>query len=408
VHWVPILSALRRNKVGATLIALQIALTLAVLCNALFIIQQRTAQSRRPSGVGDEASVFIIDNRWVDEGSDLAGREQADLAALRALPQVADATVSNVHPLGGPVWSEAMLLNPDKPRSGVQAMIYMMDDHGLDTLGLRLVAGRNFHPADVVNRHGLADHAGGTLPGIIITQAAAQRLSARGSVLGRKVLIVPDGVSTTIIGIVDQLMSTPLAGNAPFSQNSIILPYRWADAQIFYVVRARPGQRRAAMAAARSKLYDVSTQRIITDMQTLSESRLDAYRGDRGLAFLMEIVCAILLVVTAFGIVGLTSYWVAQRRRQIGIRRALGATRGAILRHFQSENLLIAGAGVVLGVLLAIVANLWVVRSVALSRLPLVYPLIGVVAMLLLGQLAVLWPALRASAVAPASAARSA
>jgi putative ABC transport system permease protein len=122
----------------------------------------------------------------------------------------------------------------------------------------------------------------------------------------------------------------------------------------------------------------------------------------------MEIVCAILLVITAFGIVGLTSYWVAQRRRQIGIRRALGATRGAILRHFQSENLLIAGAGVVLGVLLAIVANLWVVRSVALTRLPLVYPLIGVVAMLLLGQLAVLWPALRASAVAPASAARSA
>ncbi|HWG77230.1 MAG TPA: FtsX-like permease family protein [Steroidobacteraceae bacterium] len=408
MHWVPILCALRHNKVGATLIALQIALTLAVLCNALFIIQQRTAQSRRPSGVGDEASVFIISNRWVVNSDDLPAREQTDLAALRSLPEVADATVSNDHPLGGPVWSEAMLLNPDMPRSGVQSMVYMMDDHGLDTLGLRLVAGRNFSPADVVNRHGLADHAGGTLPGIIITQAAAKRLSATGSVLGHTVLIVPDGISTRIIGIVDQLMSTPFAGNAPFSQNSIILPYRWADAQIFYVVRARPGQLGAAMVAARSKLYDISTQRIITGMQTLSDSRLDAYRGDRGLAFLMEVVCAILLVVTAFGIVGLTSYWVAQRRRQIGIRRALGATRGAILRHFQSENLLISGAGVAVGVLLAIAANLWVVRSVALARLPFLYPLIGVAAMLLLGQLAVLWPALRASAVPPASAARSA
>lgn len=407
MHWGPILSALGRNKVGATLIALQIALTLAVLCNALFVIQQRTAQSRRLSGVSDEGSVFIISNRWVDQTQDSAAREQTDLAALRSLPQIADATVSNDHPLGGPVMAEMLLLNPDQPRSGVPSMIYMVDDHGLDTLGLKLVAGRNFHGAEIVDRRGLGDQAV-SLPGVIITQAVAHRLSASGSVLGRTALIVPDGTSAPIIGIVDQFMSTPLAGNAPFSQNSMLLPYRWADAQVFYLVRARPGQLRAAMSAARSKLYDISSQRIVTGMQTLTEARRDAYRGDHGLAFIMEVVCAILLAVTAFGIVGLTSYWVAQRRRQIGIRRALGATRGAILRHFQSENLMISGAGVIVGVVLAIVANLWVLRSVALARLPLIYPLIGVVAMLLLGQLAVLWPALRASAVPPASAARSA
>ncbi len=407
MHWGPILSALRRNKVGAALIALQIAVTLAVLCNALFIIEQRTAQARRASGVSDESDVFVISNRWVDSSGDLAGREQTDLAGLRSLPEVVDATVSNDHPLGGPVMAEVLLLDPDKPRSGVPSMVYMVDDRGLDTLGLRLVAGRNFHPSEIVDRHGLGDKAS-SLPGVIITQAAAHRLQASGSVLGRTVLIVPDNTPAPIIGIVDELMSTPLAGNAPFSQNSMLLPYRWADAQIFYDVRARPGQLQAAMAAARSKLYAISSARIVTGMQPLSQLRRDAYRGDRGLAFIMEVVCGILLAITAFGIVGLTSYWIAQRRRQIGIRRALGATRGAILRHFQGENLLIAGAGVVIGVLLAIGANLWVLRSVALARLPLIYPLIGVVAMLLLGQLAVLWPALRASAVPPASAARSA
>jgi putative ABC transport system permease protein len=357
--------------------------------------------------VGDESNVFVINNRWVDASGDLAGREQADLAALRSLPEVADATVSNDHPLGGPVMVELLLLDPDKPRAGVPSMVYMLDDHGLDTLGLRLVAGRNFHPTEIVDRRGLGDKAA-SLPGVIITRAVAHRLQASGSVLGRTALIIPDGTSAPIIGIVDELMSTPLAGNAPISQASMLLPYRWADAQIFYDVRARPGQLRAAMAAARSKLYEINSQRILTDIQPLSEARRDAYRGDRGLAFIMEVVCGILLAVTAFGIIGLTSYWIAQRRRQIGIRRALGATRGAILRHFQTENLLIAGAGVIIGVLLAIGANLWVLRSVALARLPLVYPLIGVVAMLLLGQLAVLWPALRASAVPPASAARAA
>ncbi|HEY7929369.1 MAG TPA: ABC transporter permease, partial [Steroidobacteraceae bacterium] len=232
MHWGPILSALRRNKVGAALIALQIAVTLAVLCNALFIIEQRTAQARRASGVSDESDVFVISNRWVDSSGDLAGREQTDLAGLRSLPEVVDATVSNDHPLGGPVMAEVLLLDPDKPRSGVPSMVYMVDDRGLDTLGLRLVAGRNFHPSEIVDRHGLGDKAS-SLPGVIITQAAAHRLQASGSVLGRTVLIVPDNTPAPIIGIVDELMSTPLAGNAPFSQNSMLLPYRWADAQIF-------------------------------------------------------------------------------------------------------------------------------------------------------------------------------
>ena len=116
---------------------------------------------------------------------------------------------------------------------------------------------------------------------------------------------------------------------------------------------------------------------------------------------------AILLVITSFGILGLTSYWVAQRRRA-SIRRALGATRGAILRYYQLENLLIAAAGSLLGVGFAVAANLWLLREQrALSRLPFLYPLVGVAAMLVIGQVAVLWPAARASAVPPAEATRT-
>jgi putative ABC transport system permease protein len=122
----------------------------------------------------------------------------------------------------------------------------------------------------------------------------------------------------------------------------------------------------------------------------------------------MAVISAILLGVTAFGILGLTSYWVSQRRRQIGIRRALGATAGNIVRYFQTENLLIVGAGSVLGILLGLAANLWMIRSVALVRLPLPYLIVGTIVVLVLGQIAVLWPALRASAVPPAIAARSA
>ena len=123
---------------------------------------------------------------------------------------------------------------------------------------------------------------------------------------------------------------------------------------------------------------------------------------------MLGVVCGALILVTGFGIVGLTSYWVSQRRRQIGIRRALGATRHAIVRYFQTENLLIAGAGSAAGVGLAVALNLWMVGSFEMERLNFGYAVIGAVLVLLLGQVSVLWPALRASAIPPAMATRNA
>src|SRR3954468_5800619 len=97
----PILSSLRRNKVGALLIALQIALTLAVLCNALFIVWEQIALSRAPTGIAEESNTFFMSNQWIGGTADLGARVQGDLTALRALLQVADVTVSPSRPLGG-------------------------------------------------------------------------------------------------------------------------------------------------------------------------------------------------------------------------------------------------------------------------------------------------------------------
>jgi putative ABC transport system permease protein len=133
-----------------------------------------------------------------------------------------------------------------------------------------------------------------------------------------------------------------------------------------------------------------------------------AYRDDRGLSLFLTVVTSCLLGVTAAGIVGLTSYWVAKRKRQIGIRRALGATRGAIVWYFLGENLMITLVGVAAGTFLAIALNLWVISAFALPRMPVVYLAAGTVALVLLGQLAALWPAWRAASIPPAIATRSA
>ena len=114
-----------------------------------------------------------------------------------------------------------------------------------------------------------------------------------------------------------------------------------------------------------------------------------------------------LLLVTGLGIVGLASYWVGLRRSPIGIRRALGARRIDIVRYFQLENVLIVGCGAAVGLALAVATNLWMVHKMALPRMGAHYAIAGAAIVLILGQLAVLWPARRAASTPPARATRA-
>ena len=404
----PILSAMRRNKVGAILIAVQMAVTLAILCNGLFIIEQRVASSNRPTGV-DEANLFVLKNLWVGNPTDLAARLQADLAALRSVPGVVDAFATNSYPLSDGGSTDGVSLHPDQRDAMALSALYFTDEHGLQTLGLKLIAGRNFNSGEIVDKVGFTDFK--PPAAVIITRALADKLFPGGNALGQSVYVESEKHQTTIIGIVDQLQVPWVQSGgwgSKFNYNSMLEPFRYLDQYTIYVVRAKLGQLPAVMQAAQKKLIEINRARVIEKVQSLTEARQEAYRDDRGLAVILGVVCAALLLVTAFGIVGLTSYWVAQRRRQIGIRRALGATRNAIIRYFQTENLLIATSGAALGVAMAIALNLWMVSSFEMERLHSIYAFAGAAVVLLLGQAAVLWPALRAASIPPALASRAA
>jgi putative ABC transport system permease protein len=405
----PIISAMRRNKVGAILIAVQMAITLAIMCNALFIIEQRLALSKRPTGA-DEANVFVFQNQWVGTPPDASARLQGDLAALRSLPGVLDAFAANTYPLSGSGSTTGLSLLPDQHNATAQAAIYFGDEHAIAALGLKLVAGRNFNPGDVIDKFGYTDLKSPT--GIIVTRALADKLFPGGNAVGQSIYDEARRGQTPIIGIVDQLQVpwVSAAGwGSKFNDSSIIEPFNFISTYPYvYIVHAQPGQISAVMQTAPKKLFDVSRARVIQKTQTLNAARIDAYKDDKGLVVILGVVCVALLAVTAFGIVGLTSYWVAQRRRQIGIRRALGATRNAIVQYFQTENLLIAGAGAAIGVALAVSLNLWMVNAFAMQRLQTSYALIGAIVVLILGQAAVLWPALKAASIPPALATRAA
>ena len=404
----PILSALRRQKTGTTLIALQIALTLAIVCNALFIIKQRVTHLSRATGI-DEQNILSVRNQWVGKppSQQVSGLTATDLAALRQIPGVIDAYSTNSYPLRQGGWSEGLDYKPNQDHSTAHTAIYFSDEHTLDTLGLKLIEGRNFR-AEEIGRMDMRDKL--APPTIIITRELAHKLYPDGSSLGKVVYLSNN--PTTIIGVVDQL-EVPWVDTwaSPWSEQSTLVPVRLAmSLGSFYLIRTQPGQLDAVTKQVSKALYGVNRMRVIDPkdgVQSFSQTRAKAYARDRGMAILMGVVCVVLLAITAAGIVGLTSFWVGQRRKQIGVRRALGATHRDILSYFLTENLLISLGGVIVGALLAIGMNMWMVSHFEMARLSLTYVVAGVVVLLLLGQAAVLAPALRASRVPPVEATRS-
>jgi putative ABC transport system permease protein len=379
------------------------AVTLAFLANALTLVEQRLAWSDRPTGI-DEADIFVMHSETVDHPNDLAARLAADLDALRALPGVADAYATNQYPLEGGGWTETVNLTPDQKTPTAIAAHYMGDEHALHTMGLTLIAGRNFSSAEVGNR---TDNDRPPTSGYIVTKALAGKLFPSGDALGKPIFVETNN-PVPIVGIVDRLQGPFTVATGLFStfaENSVLSPDRLIGDTNVYMVRAQPGQRDAVLKAAEAKLFALDENRILKS-RSMQQIRADAYRGDHGLIVLLTCICVALLIVTAFGIIGLTSYWVAQRRQQIGIRRALGATRRAIVRYFQTENFMIAAAGAAVGIAFAIALNLWMVRSFQMVRMENSRAIVGAVIILLLGQFAVLWPALRAASIPPALATR--
>jgi putative ABC transport system permease protein len=404
----PILAAMRHHKAGALLVGFQIALTLAIICNALFIIQARIARVERPSGV-DESRVFVIENDWADKSSyqAIGAQVEADLIALRQLGSVEDASSTNSFPLHGSGWDNYVKMSPDQIHMTTDSSIYLSDDHTLDALGVKLIAGRNF-TADEVQAAQLEE--GKSWPVIIISKDLATFLFPGGDAVGKTLYVTNTNTPSTVIGVTDTLQSHMMdSDSSSFAYNAVLVPVRQLSSYIYYVVRARPGQLAAAMRDAPKALFAQSRMRIIDPkdgVMSFAQVRMKAYERDYGMAILMGIVSAVLLAITAAGIVGLTSFWVGQRRRQIGIRRALGATRTDILSYFLTENMMIGVCGVVVGTLLAIGINLWMVTRFAMGHLSITYVLTAAIILLLLGQGAVLAPALRASRVPPVEATR--
>lgn len=397
----PIFRALLRNKTGALLIACQIALTLAVMVNAIFMILDRQQLMQRPSGL-DEANTFHLENIIFGKNYQQQPALARDLDLLRKTPGVVAASQINEIPLSGRGNWWALATAPGADKSLVNAGAYMLDEQGLAALGVQLIAGENFTASDI-SWHPVDSTA---LPvKAIISRALAEKLfdSPWQQVPGKTIYTEQTG-AMTVVGIIDTLQSGwPDWSNTEYT---IILPRQLAGNSSRYLIRTEPGRRDVLMPQLEQLLAQADQQRIIRNVKTMQQTRADSYRKQSATNTILLTVIVVLTLITGFGIVGLAMFSINRRVRLIGTRRALGATRSQIIRHFMLENLLISGLGVVLGVAGAIALNIYLVSALNIGRIGIDILLFGVLMLLLIGQLAVSYPAYLAARIAPATATR--
>ncbi|WGL18042.1 FtsX-like permease family protein [Microbulbifer bruguierae] len=396
----PMLSALWRNKVSALLIALQLALTLAIVSNATVIVKDRLANMARPTGM-DVDNIIAVTFMPVPNDYDMAGAVRADLDMMRSMPGVVDASVTNQIPVSGSGSASSFYLEPNAQIGDIDGNYYETDPHFINALGLNLIAGRNFRE-DEMHVVGANENFDGSV--IIVTQQFADTAFPEGDALGKFLYYGNKSTPMEIIGIVERHLgawpSWSLAGNVVFH------PLLVAGNHKRYLVRTQPGHRDTIFKQLEDKLAERDPQRVI-HLETLAENLASTYVSDNIMVKVLSLVMTLLTFIVALGIVGLTIFWINQRAKQIGVRRALGATRANISRYFLVENSIIAATGLILGTAAALIINRLMVSEFSQPALSLSMLAVCAVILLTVSLTAALMPAMRAANISPAMATRS-
>lgn len=405
-----LLSAMWRNRTGPILVAAQVAITLAVVVNVGYIVQLRMTNVAEPTGF-DVPNIFWVTSQAYTPEYNHAVTVQADLDYLQSLPGVIAAATTSSIPQGFGSSSLPFAAEPDvfEKGGGTGGIIYFGSAKLIETLGVKLIAGRSFDASAV--RPPAADGRemfGNWSSEVVITENLARKLFPNGDALGKTLHAGLVNKPATIVGIIEWAQHNPIMGTAAeYFRTVVMLPAVAPGPSTAYLVRTEPGRRDATMARVEKEMADMHPGRYLASMETLATTVERQRRSTRTSIVTLSIVAIFVLGVTMVGIVGLAAFTVATRTKQLGTRRAIGATKFQILRYFLVENAIITSIGVVTGALLALAVGLKLSEIYATPRLPLFYIVGGIVILLIVGQLSVLIPARRGASISPAIATRT-
>jgi len=320
---------------GRALVAVQIALSFAILAGALLFSRSLgMVLGRDPGFRADRLLVAQLFPRSTYSGFDQPAYFRRLLESLRSIPGVTAATFAHNRPVGLP-WKQAVL------PAGVEAAYHVIAPGFFDTLGMRIVRGRDFDLHDDESRPLAA----------IVSARLARLLSPSGDAIGQRVKLGDNKVEFQIVGIAsDATLDDPRAPDAPaiyaasFQRPDYL---GWSAA----IVRT-PGDPVQLTRALRAHIEALGREYPLR-IDTVAEELDQALLPERVLAMLSGFFGGLGLLLASIGLYGLLSYTVSRRTAEIGIRVALGASRGGIVALILREVAVLLAIGLAMGLALA-------------------------------------------------------
>jgi putative ABC transport system permease protein len=314
------------------------------------------------------------------------------LEAVRRVPGVAGAAFTSLLPLSGGQYDTYGMQFEDGQLRGYDVFRYVATPGYCEIMGIALRRGR------LLDRHDVA----GTPPAVLISESLAKSEFPGQDPIGRRVHVGPTNRPWyTIVGVVGDVKQSSLAESQPEAAYLTPAQSWYADDALSLVVRA-PGDVTALVPAVRNAIWSVDKDQPIVHVATM-ENLLAASESERRFAMIVfEAFALVALVLSATGIYGVLSGSVNERMREIGVRSALGASRGNILALVVRQGMMLTGLGIMIGLIGAAAATEAIVTLLfGVSRLdPITY--LGVIALLVVVSAIASWvPAWRAARVDP-------
>jgi predicted permease len=383
-----------------TLVVIELALALVLLAGSGVMVRSLgkllgVDPGFEPAGVLTLRLNFNPDDHLRDS---LPSFYQTLIEQLRALPGVTDVALGDCPPLAGGC-NRTMIQFHDRPRAaaGMDPIVgvHWVTPDWFRALRIPVVSGRAFTTAD---------RPGGRKV-VLVNATAARRLWPNESPLGKPVGLGQGGFdSAYVVGVVGDVRFGSIDSVAA---NDVYLPYLQSPRPGAMVYIRSSVDPTTLVGPARRAIHDVGSDLPVYDVRTLTSRVADATTQARFSAILLALFAGAALVLATLGIYGVIAYAVAQRTREIGIRVALGADRGSVLRLIIAQGAALTVVGLALGTAVALVTTR-VLRSLLYDVVPAdPLTLVAVIALLAASALAAsLIPARRAAKLQPLTALR--
>jgi predicted permease len=415
-----------RLRLAKALVAGQVALSLALLVGAsLFIRTLRNLQDVHLGFQREKIAIFDIDPTNLGY-KDHRLRMFYDrlLERARGVPGVRSAALSAMTPMGNYMLSRSLSAEGYQPKSGEElfALINPVTSGYFTTLGIPLLLGRDFRPEDepaVTPGESLMAAIGRSSGGTnetpanasrvcVIDESLARHLFAGANPVGRHLSYEDSYTAENALEIVGVVKDAHYYSVRDADREGMIYETSWSNgAEVRWLEMRFAGNAAPVIAGIRRELRDMDPNVPVMRVRMMEEYLNGAMARERLIAFLSGFFGILALGLASVGLYGVMAYAVTQRTREVGIRMALGAQPGDVVRMIVLESLV----PVLIGMLIGLVAALALARLIA-SLLYGVAPsdpgsiVLAVAAMLAVALLAAAIPARRAGRVVPMTALR--